>query len=139
MSYKTKIKHAVSKFTQTSETRNLIQDCEIFLECLKDSYAINLEKCAPQLKQMDNIQKTFKSLCRTHGHVSAVILAEIVTMLSMLTVQQFNEDLWHNLGLYVWPAALVGAFYIGFGMDKIEKKADLLSQQMKDLDNLKTR
>ena len=139
MSYKTKIKQAVYKFTTAPITRDLMTTCTKYISVLKQVYAADPKKYAAQYEQLREIEQTFATICRLHGRISAALMAEMLTILGMMVLMFINDEFYHKAGMFVWPTMLAGGFYIGFASDKMDKKKDTINQQMAALDKLKER
>lgn len=83
-------------------------------------------------KRMLRAKKTLIELRRQSVRVSAVWLAELVTMLGMIVYNLIDKEGHAEAGLVVYPAMMAGAMYGGLLMDRMEKKKDVFKRQMDD-------
>lgn len=83
-------------------------------------------------KRMLRAKKTLIELRRQSVRVSAVWLAELVTMLGMIVYNLIDKEGHAEACLVVYPAMMAGVVYGGLLMDRMEKKKDVFKRQMDD-------
>ncbi len=122
----------------TPINQNLIAKCWEYFDLLDMMYSTNPEKYAQQRVQLHQIKQTFRSICRLSGRMLATLIAELVTILSMLVLNLANHDLHQQAGLYVYPAMIGGAMYVAVVHDILDKRKEKLKRQLDNLQNDKT-
>ena len=83
-------------------------------------------------KRLLRAKKTLLELRRQSVRLSAVWLAELVAILSMLVYNLIDKEGHAEAGLVVYPTMLDGAINGGLLMDRMEKKGEIFKQQLKD-------
>ncbi len=86
-----------------------------------------------QFEKIDSLQQTLRFIRRQSGRINAAILAELMTMLGMLILNLTNQEMYHQLALYVYPAMMATVAGIGIGKDKIQKQQQWFLQEYKSL------
>ncbi len=111
-----------------NKTRNLFDRLEFCMDVLIDFHGPDTDDG----KRMLRAKKTLIELRRQSVRVSAVWLAELVTMLGMIVYNLIDKEGHAEAGLVVYPAMMAGAMYGGLLMDRMEKKKDIFKRQMDD-------
>jgi len=111
-----------------NKTRNLFDRLEFCMDVLIDFHGPDTDDG----KRMLRAKKTLIELRRQSVRVSAVWLAELVTMLGMIVYNLIDKEGHAEAGLVVYPAMMAGALYGGLLMDRMEKKKDIFKRQMDD-------
>lgn len=111
-----------------NKTRNLFDRLEFCMDVLIDFHGPDTDDG----KRMLRAKKTLIELRRQSVRVSAVWLAELVTMLGMIVYNLIDKEGHAEAGLVVYPAMMAGAMYGGLLMDRMEKKKDVFKRQMDD-------
>lgn len=111
-----------------NKTRNLFDRLEFCMDVLIDFHGPDTDEG----KRMLRAKKTLIELRRQSVRVSAVWLAELVTMLGMIVYNLIDKEGHASAGLVVYPAMMAGVVYGGLLMDRMEKKKDIFKRQMDD-------
>lgn len=111
-----------------NKTRNLFDRLEFCVDVLITVHGPDTDDG----KRLQRAKKTLIELRRQSVRVSAVWLAELVTMLGMLVYNLIDKEGHAEAGLVVYPAMMAGVVYGGLLMDRMEKKKDVFKRQMDD-------
>lgn len=87
-----------------------------------------------EFEKIDSLQQTLRSIRRQSGRINAALFAELMTILGMLIVNLTNQEMYHQLALYVYPAMMVTVAGIGIGKDKLQKRQQWFLQEYKSLE-----
>lgn len=103
-----------------------------FMDIVMEIMTMADEKNAEQMKKA---QKTLREIGRLAPRVQAIWLGELMAMIGMIAYNQIDSESHARAAMFVYPAMLIATIYNCLLMDKMDKKKDIFTRQMKDINN----